>query len=118
MGRDVERRRPRDEDDDDATKEPTPGGNSAYAAGMELAKRMGVNGRPPPGRAVSKRQDDAVDPFEEAFDTPFFKQGQTRRERTTKKTKHVISDTEYILTEETTEAEMFSFGDDIFKKDK
>ncbi|WP_406391358.1 hypothetical protein OG806_08230 [Streptomyces sp. NBC_00882] len=49
---------------------------------------------------------------------PFFEQGQTKRQRETRREMHVISDTEYKLTESTIESEWFSFGRDIFMKER
>lgn len=74
----------------------------AYQAGMELARRMGV------GQLVDGS----------AFEHPFFQQGQTKKERRIKRQIHVISDTEHILTEETTETEVFTFGNDLFGKNE
>ncbi|MEV8548188.1 hypothetical protein [Streptomyces sp. NPDC051572] len=47
---------------------------------------------------------------------PFFEQGQTKRQRETKREMHVISESEYVMTETTIETEVFSFGRDIFMK--
>jgi hypothetical protein len=84
---------------------PTDPREQAYQAGMELARRMGVGGS----------SGEVAVPEGDAFAHPFFQQGQNKRVQSTKKTVHVISDTEYILTEETTFIETNSFGNDIFK---
>jgi len=83
--------------------------DAAYEAGRELAQMLS------PGRGELVRPD-----MHNGFDHPFFKggfsQGQQKRVQTHKRTVHVVSETEYILTEETTVTETFSFGDDIYRK--
>jgi hypothetical protein len=80
--------------------------SSAYQAGMELAQQSGHD---------MVRPDDE-DPFNHPFFAGGFEQGQTRSQITHKKSVHVISEAEYILTEETTTTETFSFGNNIFQE--
>lgn len=74
----------------------------SYEMGMELAQRGGQVARP----------DDA---FSNPFFTGGFEQGQTKRQTTHRRSVHVINENEYILTEETVEMDVFSFGNNIFQ---
>jgi hypothetical protein len=77
----------------------------AYRAGYELMQRQ-----------AELAQMGEEDPFNQPFFAQGFQQGQTKRETKHKRTVHNISETEYILTEETTTTETFSFGNSIYKE--
>lgn len=82
--------------------------DAAYQAGMELAQRM--NG------AEMARPDQGGDPFNHPFFAANLQQGQIKKETSHKRSVHYINEDEYILTEETTTTETFSFGNNIFRE--
>ncbi|MFF5363172.1 hypothetical protein ACFY4I_27900 [Streptomyces scabiei] len=94
----------------------------AHQAGMELVRytpNQQQGGSPPPtGNLPMPRGLDHASLASYFENNPFFEQGQTKRQRETRRQMHVISENEYILTESTIESEWFSFGRDIFMKEE
>jgi carbohydrate-binding DOMON domain-containing protein len=82
--------------------------SDAYQQGMELMRQF------------QQGAEMAMPDMGSAFNHPFFaqnlQQGQVNRETKHKRSVHHINDTEYILTEETTTTETFSFGNNIFRR--
>ena len=76
----------------------------AYKAGMDLVRQAHQDVVRP----------DAADPFSHPFFAGNFQQGRSTRETTHKRQVHYISETEYIMTEETTTKETLNFGNDIY----